>query len=111
MPHQATSAAHRKRLGKDRRVQRRLHRHQHGVRQRTHRPANRIVDLTMRLVGQAEERRGGRVLLLGCRQAGGDKESLYCVNGDPLRLGVVDQALRQPVLGFVQLALPERSLR
>ena len=74
----------RKRLGKDRRLQRSPHRRQGGVGQGTHRPANRIVDLAVHLVGQAEERRGAQVLLLGCRQADGDKETFYFIEGDLL---------------------------
>ena len=98
----------RKCFGKDRRVQRRPHRHQGGVGHGAHRPANRIVDLAVDLVGQAEERRSARVLLLGCRQPGGDKETFYCIEGDLVRVSVMGETLPQPLLGFIQLALPQR---
>lgn len=91
----------RKCRGKNDRFQRITHRGQRGIGQSAHWPRNRIVDLAMHLFGQPKECGGTLVLLLRRRQAGGDPKPFYLVNGNPARIGVMAQALRQPVLSLV----------
>ncbi len=55
---------------------------------------------------QPEERGGAQIGALRGRQAGGHKETLDLVHSDPARIGVIGQALRQPLLGLSQLAFP-----
>src|SRR5262249_15226051 len=61
--------------------------------------------------GQPKEDSGPLVLLLRCRQTGGDQEAHDLENGDPVWFDEMLQALGQPVLGLLYLSFPQRQLR
>src|SRR5215207_6552920 len=69
------------------------------------------MNMAVCLFSQPKEHSGTAVLVLRSGEAGSDKEASYLVNGDRTRIGVIGQALRQPMCRLVKLPSPEGYLR